>query len=61
MALWQAGDGSPWLVGVYLPAMAVLTLVALLIGKETKHLSLDSGEAASVTDAPAPPVTSPAS
>jgi MFS family permease len=60
VALWQAGDGSPWLVGVYLSAMAVLTLVALLLGKETKDLSLDSGEAASATDAPASPVASSA-
>lgn len=41
VALWEAGDGSPWLVGVYLSAMAVLTLVALVLGKETKHISLD--------------------
>ncbi|MER6262814.1 MFS transporter [Streptomyces sp900105245] len=46
VALWQAGDGSPWLVGVYLSAMAVLTLVALLLGDETKDVSLDDGEAA---------------
>jgi metabolite-proton symporter len=41
VALWKSGDGSPFLVGVYLAAMAALTLVALLIGKETKDLSLD--------------------
>ncbi|MEU5752883.1 MFS transporter [Streptomyces sp. NPDC047829] len=46
VALWEAGDGSPWLVGVYLSAMAVLTLVALLLSKETKDVSLDDGEAA---------------
>ncbi|MFF8401649.1 MFS transporter [Streptomyces sp. NPDC015684] len=46
VALWQAGDGSPWLVGVYLSAMAVLTLVALLLGDETKDVSLDDGETA---------------
>ncbi|GGX59201.1 MFS transporter [Streptomyces minutiscleroticus] len=46
VALWEAGDGSPWLVGVYLSAMAVLTLIALLLGKETKDVSLDGGEAA---------------
>ncbi|MFE2053454.1 MFS transporter [Streptomyces sp. NPDC059459] len=52
VALWEAGDGSPWLVGVYLSAMAVLTLVALLLSKETKDVSLDDGEAAP-TDADA--------
>ncbi|MFJ4466853.1 MFS transporter [Streptomyces sp. NPDC089424] len=47
VALWETGDGSPWLVGVYLSAMAVLTLTALLLGKETKDMSLDEGETAS--------------
>ncbi|MFJ9831617.1 MFS transporter [Streptomyces sp. NPDC101169] len=50
VALWQAGDGSPWLVGVYLSAMAVLTLVALFLGEETKGVSLDDGESASADD-----------
>ncbi|MFJ9733245.1 MFS transporter [Streptomyces sp. NPDC101171] len=50
VALWQAGDGSPWLVGVYLSAMAVLTLVALFLGEETKDVSLDDGENASADD-----------
>ncbi|MGZ3101536.1 MFS transporter [Streptomyces sp. H72] len=53
VALWEAGDGSPWLVGVYLSAMAVLTLVALLLSKETKDVSLDDGEAGPA-DAAAP-------
>ncbi|MCX2926119.1 MFS transporter [Streptomyces sp. NEAU-W12] len=44
VALWEAGDGSPWLVGVYLSAMALLTLVALIVGKETKDVALDEGE-----------------
>ncbi|MGW3990043.1 MFS transporter [Streptomyces sp. NPDC004830] len=44
VALWETGDGSPWLVGVYLSGMALLTLVALLLGKETRHVSLDDGE-----------------
>lgn len=34
--LWALGDGSPWLVGVYLSAMAVLTFIALLLAPETK-------------------------
>jgi len=50
VALWQAGDGSPWLVGVYLSAMAVLTLIALFLGEETKDVSLDDGESASADD-----------
>ncbi|MER6150663.1 MFS transporter [Streptomyces hirsutus] len=45
VALWEAADGSPWLVGVYLSSMALLTLVSLLIGKETKDIDLDGGEA----------------
>ncbi|MFE7816409.1 MFS transporter [Streptomyces sp. NPDC057433] len=44
VALWEAGDGSPWLVGVYLSSMALLTLVALIVGKETKDVALDEGE-----------------
>jgi len=40
--LWSlTGDGSPWLVGVYLSVMAVLTLIALLLSKETKDIDYD--------------------
>ena len=42
VALWQAADGSPVLVGVYLSSMAVLTLIALLIMKETRDLDYNS-------------------
>ncbi|WP_104091128.1 MFS transporter [Arthrobacter sp. GMC3] len=42
VALWQAANGSPILVGVYLSVMAVLTLVALLIMKETRDLDYNS-------------------
>ena len=42
VALWSAGGGSPVLVGAYLSAMAVLTLIALLIGKETKDVDIDA-------------------
>ncbi|WP_213772354.1 MFS transporter [Bradyrhizobium sp. dw_78] len=42
VALWSAGGGSPFLVGIYLSAMAVLTLLALLIGKETKDVDIDA-------------------
>ncbi|MGC9498822.1 MFS transporter [Streptomyces sp. WG7] len=64
VALWETGDGSPWLVGVYLSAMAVLTLAALLLSKETKDVSLDEGEdedeAASATDGTGTPVVTSA-
>ncbi|MFI8856456.1 MFS transporter [Streptomyces prasinus] len=63
VALWEAADGSPWLVGVYLSSMALLTLISLLIGKETKDIALDEGEtpagsgtAADRDEAPASPV-----
>ncbi|CAM5474823.1 Metabolite-proton symporter OS=Streptomyces albaduncus OX=68172 GN=FHS32_003088 PE=4 SV=1 [Streptomyces griseoloalbus] len=49
VALWEAGDGSPWLVGVYLSSMALLTLVALLLGRETKDVGLEEGEAVEAT------------
>jgi metabolite-proton symporter len=42
VALWSAGGGSPFLVGLYLSAMAVLTLIALLIGRETKDVDIEA-------------------
>lgn len=42
VALWSYGGGSPFYVGLYLSAMAVLTLIALLLGKETKHVDIDA-------------------
>jgi len=42
VALWQAAHGSPVMVGVYLSAMAVLTLVALILMKETRDLEYNS-------------------
>ncbi|WP_308468057.1 MFS transporter [Rathayibacter soli] len=42
VALWSAGGGSPFWVGLYLSAMAVLTLVALLISRETKDVDIDT-------------------
>jgi MFS family permease len=42
VALWQAGAGSPFWVGVYLSAMACLTLIALLLGKETQHVDIEA-------------------
>ncbi len=42
IALWKLGGGSPFWVGVYLSAMAVLTLIALVIGKETKDVDIEA-------------------
>ncbi|MBF4462848.1 MULTISPECIES: MFS transporter [unclassified Rathayibacter] len=39
VALWKAAGGSTVLVGLYLSAAAVLTLIALIISKETRHVS----------------------
>ncbi|RNE62635.1 MFS transporter [Cryobacterium tepidiphilum] len=39
--LWQVGNGSPFLVGVYLAVMGVITLVALLLGTETKDVDIN--------------------
>lgn len=47
--LWGMAD-SPVLVGVYLSAMAVITLVALLISKETKDVAYT--DRISISDAP---------
>ena len=41
VALWKQADGSPVLVGVYLSVMAVITLISLIIGKETKDVALE--------------------
>lgn len=59
VALWEAGDGSPWLVGVYLSVMALLTLVAVVLGKETQHVSLDDETSVPDQDESAAPVASP--
>lgn len=42
IALWKLGGGSPFWVGVYLSVMAVLTLIALVIGKETKDVDIEA-------------------
>lgn len=48
--LWSLGDGAPWLVGLYLSAMGVLTFIALLLSPETKDHDYDDdlGVAAAV-------------
>lgn len=40
VALWAYGAGSPFWVGIYLTSMAVLTLIALLLGKETRDVDI---------------------
>jgi metabolite-proton symporter len=42
VALWSAGGGSPFWVGIYLSGMAVLTLVALVLGKETREVDIEA-------------------
>jgi MFS family permease len=45
VALWELADGSPVLVGVYLTSMAVLTLIALFVSKETRDLDYENNVA----------------
>ena len=49
--LWELGDGAPWLVGLYLSAMGVLTFLALVFSPETKDRDYeeDLGHTASAT------------
>lgn len=42
VALWAWGGGSPFWVGVYLSAMAVLTLIALILGSETRDVDIEA-------------------
>jgi MFS family permease len=41
-AVWLARNHGVGSVGIYLAALAMLTLIALLISKETKHTNLDT-------------------
>ncbi|MCK0198670.1 MHS family MFS transporter [Ancylobacter sp. 6x-1] len=41
VALWRYGNGSPFWVGVYLSSMATLTLIALLLGRETRDVNIE--------------------
>ena len=45
VALWEQAKGSPFLVGVYLTAMAVLTLIALFLTRETRDLDYENNVA----------------
>jgi MFS family permease len=42
LELWKAAGGNPWLVGIYMSGAGVLTLIALLLGKETKDVDLEA-------------------
>ncbi|MEV8266758.1 MFS transporter [Microbacterium sp. NPDC076911] len=46
VALWAAAGGAPWLVGLYLSAMGVLTFVALIFTPETKDVDYDATDSA---------------
>ena len=48
VALWQAAGGSPWLVGVYLSSMAVLTLIALFVTRETRDVDYENNSSEAV-------------
>lgn len=39
--LWTLGEGSPFWVGVYLSVMGLVTLVALVVSRETKDLDIE--------------------
>ncbi|MDP9886554.1 MFS transporter [Pseudarthrobacter enclensis] len=45
VALWEQAKGSPFLVGVYLTAMAVLTLIALFLTRETRDVDYENNVA----------------
>lgn len=56
VALWAKAGGSTWMVGVYLAGAGVLTLIALILTRETKDAdygaaSVDDEELAALTDA----------
>jgi MFS family permease len=42
VALWRYAEGSPFWVGVYLSSMALLTLIALLLGRETRDVDINA-------------------
>lgn len=45
VALWEAAKGSPFLVGIYLTSMAVLTLIALFLTRETRDVDYENNVA----------------
>ncbi len=49
VALWAAAGGEPWLVGVYLSGAAALTLIALILSKETKDVDYTGDHGAEIS------------
>jgi MFS family permease len=45
VALWAAAGGSTWPIGVYLASAGVLTLIALLLSRETKDVDYSAASA----------------
>ncbi|MFT3875058.1 MAG: MFS transporter [Propioniciclava sp.] len=45
VALWAQAGGSTWLVGVYLAGAGVLTLISLLLSRETKDVDYSASSA----------------
>ncbi|ERG64859.1 major facilitator transporter [Agrococcus pavilionensis RW1] len=41
VALWTLGEGSPFWVGIYLAGAGLLTLIALIVSKETKDVDIE--------------------
>ncbi len=41
LKLWEVAGGEPWLVGLYLSSMGVLTFIALILTPETKDRDYD--------------------
>ncbi|GAA3653757.1 MFS transporter [Microbacterium marinilacus] len=44
VVLWAWGDGNPWLVGLYLSGAGILTLIALILSRETKDVDYEATE-----------------
>jgi len=40
--LWTLGGGSPFWVGVYLSVMGAITLLALVLSRETKDVDIEA-------------------
>jgi MFS family permease len=49
VALWAAAGGNPWLVGIYLSASGVLTLIAVWLAPGTKDIDYDADLGAGAT------------
>ncbi|MBO1266450.1 MFS transporter [Arthrobacter cavernae] len=45
IALWQAGSGSTWLIGLYMALAALATFVALWMTRETKDMDYENNVA----------------